>query len=282
MKILVPLDGSDLSESVLPCALDMARRHQAELVLVRATEHFGTIAPGLPPDLGLQLQEQAQKKSINYLESMQSHLPGVAVNAQAPLGPARDEIYHTAVRQKCDLIIMASRAREGPARWLLGSVAEAVLRQSPCPVLLLRPPAGQSSLFQHILVPIDGSEASLAVLHKVQPYLAPGGKVTLLQSSDLSLYPYVFDVKSETVQEYLNQLEADLRKIEVEGLTLEVTVLDGDPIDAILTWSQENDCDLIAMSTHGRTGFRRFWLGSVTEKVARHSHCPVLAFPGRE
>jgi nucleotide-binding universal stress UspA family protein len=282
MRILLPLDGSELSELVLPWVAELARRHQAEVVLVRATEHFGTLAPGLPADLGLQLQEQAQKKSLNYLEAMQGQLTDLPVSIECPLGPARDEIGHTAVRRQCDLIVMASRGREGPARWLLGSVAEAVLRQSPCPVLLLRPPLSQAAVFQNILVPVDGSEASLRVLQKLHSYLAPGGKVTLLQSSDLSLYPYVFDVRSEAVDHYLDQIEKELREIKVEGLNLDVVVLDGDPVDAILTWSMENECDLIAMSTHGRSGFRRFWLGSVTEKVARHSHCPVLAFPGSE
>ena len=279
MKILVPLDGSDLAESVIPCCLDLAQRLLAEVLLVKATEHFGTLAPGLPPDLGLQLQEQAQTRSFNYLESMHERFPGLKISSQAPLGPAREEIAHTATREHCDLIVMASHGREGPARWLLGSVAEAVLRQSPCPVLLLRPPAGPSSLFQHILVPVDGSQTSLQVAHKIGPYLAPGGKVTLLQSSNLSLYPYVFDVRSETVERYLQETEDHLREYRVAGLEMDAVVLDGDAVDAILTWSHENEVDLIAMSTHGRSGVRRFWLGSVTEKVARHSHCPVLAFP---
>lgn len=278
MKILVPLDGSDLSESVLPSALALAQRHRAEILLLRVVEHMGELAPGLAPELVPELQQKALSRALNYLENRSARLTPALVTPITAIGSPREQIAALAEQHQCDLVLMASHGRDGAEHWLLGSVAEAVLRQAPCPVLLVRPPAAAASVFRHILVPVDGSEASLAVLPALSAYLAPGGKVTLLQSGGISLYPNFAD-KAQAVETYLSQLEIDLRQIQLPGLAPEVVVLDGNPVDDILSWSQVNGCDLIAMSSHGRSGFRRFWLGSVSEKVARHALCDVLIFP---
>ena len=221
----------------------------------------------------------AAEESLADLETRFGELP---VKSLCTVGSPADEIAQTAAREHCQLIVMASHGRTGPARWLLGSVAEGVLRQTRCPILLLRPAPTQASIFHHILVPVDGSEASQRVVHSLAPYLAVGGKVTMLRSSGTTLYNSAVEIKSDAVQEYLDGLEKELRRIQVEGVDLKVKAVDGEAAEAILTFAKDHQCDLIAMSTHGRSGFRRFWLGSVTEKVARNATCPVLAFPGME
>jgi len=276
-RILLPLDGSDVSESALACAQALAQRHQAEVVLVQVVGHIGEMAPGLIPELVPELQRKALSRALNYLENRASRLAPLAASPVTALGSPRDQIPALAYYHHCDLIVMASHGREGAEHWLLGSVAEGVLRQAPCPVLLVRPPAQAASIFRHILVPVDGSQPSLAVLHRLSDFLAPGGKVTVLQSGGVSLYPN-FAHKAEAVEAYLKEVEAGLRQLQLPGLPLEVVVLDGNPVDDILSWSRANECDLIAMSSHGRSGFRRLWLGSVSEKVARHADCDVLIF----
>lgn len=277
-KILIPLDGSDLSESALPCALQLAHRHHAESALLQVVPHLGELAPGLLPELVPELQQKAVNRARNYLENRACRFSPLVVSTLTRLGSPREEIPAVAQRCQSDLIVMASHGRDGAEHWLLGSVAEGVLRQAPCPVLLVRPMAPPASSFRHILVPVDGSEASLAVLKSLPDFLATDGKVTLLQSSGVLLYPNVSS-KSQVVQAHLQLLESSLKRISVPGVRLEVVVLEGNPVDDILSWSQANDCDLIAMSSHGRTGFRRLWLGSVSEKVARHANCDVLIFP---
>lgn len=277
-KILIPLDGSDLSETVLPCAIGLARRHHCESILLQVVPHLAEVAPGLAPELLPELQLRSLTRGQNYLEDRASQFAPLPVSAIVRLGSPREEIPALAARHQCGLIVMASHGREGVEHWLLGSVAEGVLRQAPCPVLLVRPPVQAVSSFQHILVPTDGSEASLAVLNALPGFLAEGGKVTLLQSSGVSLVPNFAD-KSLVVSKYLDEVEARLREVKHAELPLEVVVLDGDPVEDILVWSKANHCDLIAMSSHGRSGFRRLWLGSVSEKVARHADCGVLIFP---
>lgn len=274
-RILIPLDGTEVSESALECARELSQRCHASLMLVRIVEHLGELAPAMPPELLPELQRKAEARALNYLEDRAARLAPLSVELYHPTGSARDEIARLAELHQCDLIMMASHGRDGAQHLLLGSVAEGLLRQSPCPVLLVRPQARARSQFAHILVPVDGSTASLSVLEKLPPLLAPGGKVTLLQSSGVSLYPN-YEHKAGLVEEYLQRAEARLRLVTHADLPLEVVVLEGQPVSDILGWSAENNCDLIAMTTHGRTGFRRFWLGSVTEKVARQAPCHVL------
>ncbi len=276
-RILLPLDGSDVSESALECAVALAQRHQAEVVLVQVVGHMAEMAPGLLPELIPELQQKALSRALNYLENRAARFAPLVASPVTALGSARDQLPALARHHRCDLMVMASHGRDGAEHWLLGSVAEGVLRQAPCPVLLVRPPAQAASAFRHILVPVDGSEASLAVLDRLSDFLAPGGKVTLLQSGGVSLYPN-FAHKAEAVEAYLKDMETRLGEIQVPGLPLEVVVLGGNPVDDILDWSRANECDLIAMSSHGRSGFRRLWLGSVSEKVARHADCDVLIF----
>lgn len=281
MKILLPLDGSELSEAILPWVAQLAQRWQAKVLLLRAIDPFTATAPALQLGIALGVQEKAVKAAEEYLDSAAQRFPTDAVQIQWELGTPREKIVETATREDCQLIVMASHGRSGPTRWLLGSVAEGVLRQTRCPVLLLRPPALPSTAaFQHILVPIDGSQASKAVVERVSPYLASGGQVTILRSSGATIYSSAVEIESEVVQEYFAGLERDLRQIMVEGIDLKVSVVDGEAAESILAFARDHQVDLIAMSTHGRSGFRRFWLGSVTEKVARNAPCPVLAFPG--
>ena len=277
-RILVPLDGSELSESALPCAVQLARRHHSETILAQVIPHLAELAPGLAPELVPELQTRAVSRARNYLENRGSRFAPLVVSPLTRLGSAREEIPALAERCGCDLMVMASHGRDGAEHWLLGSVAEGILRAAPCPVLLVRPPAQALAAFHNILVPVDGSPASLQVLQRLPDYLAPGGQITLLQSGGLSLYPN-FAHKTELVEGYLAGLEADLRLVAENGPASQVVVLDGEPVDDILSWSRTHPCDLIAMSSHGRSGFRRFWLGSVAEKVSRQAPCDVLIFP---
>lgn len=282
MKILLPLDGSGLAESAIACAQALAQRWQAELVLVSVTEPFVPIGLGPQPNISLQMQDETLAASREYLKSIHDRVDGtVQVKTLHLLGTAREELAAAAEKEGCDLIVMASHGRSGPARWLLGSVAESVLRQATCPVMLLRAPAPEVGEFSNILLPTDGSEASQRVLTHIAPYLAASGKVTLLRSTGLSLQDRSQVIDTIALEKFLLNLEQQLRELPVEGLSVEYRVLDGEAADCILEYARTENCDLIAMSTHGRSGFRRFWLGSVTEKVARQASCPVLAVPGK-
>lgn len=280
-KILLALDGSEFAETAIDTTAGLARRLGAELHLVRVTSPLLSTAPELFPNLGQEFTNQAQDGAREYLQTLNGRFEGVTLKLHTPLGNPKEVISQVAVEEACRLVVMASHGRTGVARWLLGSTAEFVLRHVESAVLLLRPSAMPSPNgdFHHVLVPVDGSASSREVLAKVGPFLAEGAKVSVLRATGLTARDYTLLNNPQEVTSYVAHLKEQLGHLEGHGLNLEPQVIDGEAADSIVHFAEQNGCDLIAMSTHGRTGFRRFILGSTTEKVARQAACPVLAFP---
>ena len=140
-------------------------------------------------------------------------------------------------------------------------------------------------MYKKILAPLDGSEYSECVLDHVKA-LASGCNVKdvvllyVIEPLNPGMYDVAERVVSDTVKKgkefgvkYLANLASKLKD---EGLVVETVLLNGDPAPAILDYASQNGVDLIVMSTHGRSGFSRWLMGSVADKVARHSPVPVL------
>lgn len=143
-KILVPLDGSELSESAIPAALEVARRFGASLVLFRAAvlpEHLMISPVPLAPSAYTHMQDEIVTGTREYLDAVKARLAseGVPVETGLVSGDAASQILEFAETQAVDLIVMCTHGRSGFQRWLFGSVAEKVMRHSACPVLSVRP-----------------------------------------------------------------------------------------------------------------------------------------------
>ncbi len=136
-KILVPLDGSALAEAIVPQVTELVRLHGAELVILRVALAHGF--PGVDPT---EAQLQAVRESEKYLEGVEKDLKarGLKVSSVVRYGNAAEEILDHAAFAGIDLIAMSTHGRTGVSRWVLGSVAEKVLRASTTPLLLLRAP----------------------------------------------------------------------------------------------------------------------------------------------
>jgi nucleotide-binding universal stress UspA family protein len=140
-------------------------------------------------------------------------------------------------------------------------------------------------MYKKILAPLDGSEYSECVLEHVKA-LASGCNVKdvvilyVIEPLNPGMYDVAERVVSDTVKkgkEFGSQYLANLAaKLKAEGLTVETVLLTGQAAPAILDYASQNGVDLIAMSTHGRSGFSRWMMGSVADKVAHHSPVPVL------
>jgi nucleotide-binding universal stress UspA family protein len=187
---------------------------------------------------------------------------------------------------------MATHGRSGVHRWLLGSVTEKVLRHTTNPLLLVRAleeakTAGQE-IFKSVLVPLDGSELAEAILPRV---------ATLAKKLDLAIVlfrayniPYnlyaaedgytainfteILEQVRGEAREYLETKVAELKKLGVEKVSY--VAKEGLGADEIIKMAGETPDNLIAMCSHGRSGVKRWVLGSVTENVVRHSGDPVL------
>ena len=147
-------------------------------------------------------------------------------------------------------------------------------------------------MFSRVLVPLDGSkvgEAALPVIERLVDKLAPGTKVDLIligvitllrhwvvvgeASAPVSYTEDELTIIKERVSNYLTSTGEALKN---KGINVRTIVSSGNAADEIIKAAEENNADLIAMSTHGRSGLRRLAFGSITDKVLHHSNVPVL------
>ena len=164
-RVLVPLDGSMLAELALEPALHLAQQADGIVYLMRVPVYV---------DSGAQTSTEYQRvwASDNdypehedvtaYLREARENISrsGVSVRTIVGEGDRANAVLNTAVTRNVDLIAMASHARSGVSRWLLGSVSGKVIRQALSPVLLIRQPSD----FNHILITLDGSELAEQVI----------------------------------------------------------------------------------------------------------------------
>ena len=143
-RILVPLDGSHLAEVALQPACELATRFEGEITLLRVTSTplvFSQVDGSTNAELLVTMREHNRKEAEEYLNGMKGSLrqQGYVVHTQLleDEGPA-DAILATVEGQSIDIVVMSTHGRSGVARWVFGSVADRVLRQSPVPVLLMR------------------------------------------------------------------------------------------------------------------------------------------------
>lgn len=142
-KILVPLDGSDLAEKVLPHAMALAKASGAEIALVSVVEfNLGVVGAKLEafPQAAMEQKEALRAEALVYLEKVQRDLKSQGVVATVAMleGDVASQIIAYAEQQGVDLIAMATHGRSGIDRFVMGSIAEKVVRHTAKPVLLIR------------------------------------------------------------------------------------------------------------------------------------------------
>lgn len=261
-KILVPVDGTPHSESILPYVEKLARVHRAKIELLRVIDPLAFT--GEVPGADLSGKERERVNQVRkYLFDLKSKFEEGAVESICALGPVEEVIQDRARTKQCDLIAFAPRGHSGLKRWLYGSVAEAVIRHSPCPVLLVR---GETNVhFHHLLLPLDGLDHLEPLLRGIQPFLTATTRLTLLHCC------------AKGVVE--SGLRSQAQELVKQRPNTNFVACDSKAPQGILDWAADSDCDLIAMSTHGLGGIHHLWKGSVTEQVARQAPCPTLVFP---
>jgi len=305
-KILVPLDGSLFGESALPLAVSLARRAGAVIELIEIMPPLGAIYSDAPLSVDSELEQQlhAHDKAQHqaYLKDLAKRLgefTPMPVQTVLLEGDIPTLLRTHAVQAGVDLVVMTTHARGPMGRFWLGSVADELVRKLPLPLLLLRPEGEPPQyepepLLRHILIPLDGQplaeqilEPALAlgrlmdadytllrVIKTVLPVTYPLEGISLAQAAE-SLIERTEDLQRALRQEartYLDKVAVGLRE---RGFRVTTRVeVEDKPALAVL--HQAVGADLVAMSTHGRGGLSRLFLGSVADKVIRGCHLPVL------
>ena len=294
--ILVPLDGSKTAEKVLPFARFLARRLKlpVELLEVIDVAEIGRrILPAKAKFVDTAL-ETIERNSAKYLNTIAgTFAEGVVVNCTVVKGTPAEAIVDKAAAEKASLINMATHGHSGIDRWLLGSVAEKVLRSTINPLLLIRAAEeakteGEATL-KSAIVPLDGSELAESVLPTVAELAKPLQLEVILfraytipysalavdpESSVLVSDEELISAMRDEVVAYLDKKAQAIKQLGVDRVS---TIAEyGLAADEIIALARKTPDVLIAMCSHGRSGVKRWVLGSVTETVARHSGDPVL------
>jgi nucleotide-binding universal stress UspA family protein len=316
-RILVPLDGSARAERAVLVAARLVRASGGTVILVQVANlhvEYGPYrdAEAGPTPVALDLDLAGASEYLKPLVQRDA-LACIATEKEVVSGPVAAMILAAAQAQRADLIVMSSHGRTGVTRWVLGSVAQKVIRHAPLPVLVLHD-AGPVPIEPEVLpplralVPLDGSplaeEAITPAAQLIAGLCAPArSEFHLLQVLDVAYVPFAQDhwageeyvrpsarvTPIDEARQYLEKLANDLHQGTLAGSNLSVTwavTFNRDAAEGIIEGAAARDqrrgaeavgaSDMIAMATHGHGGLGFWTLGSVTERVLHATTLPLL------
>jgi nucleotide-binding universal stress UspA family protein len=279
--VLVPLDGSVFGEHALPMAIDFALRAGATLKLAHV--HTTTPAEGMVTMYSA-MDPAVRERELTYLQNVARRVQtasGVKVTTDLLDGPVPDAISEYALTTGADLILLCTHGRGPLGRFWLGSSSDKFIRETPTPVLLVRPNEGladfcKKPLLKRFLIPLDGSELGEQILGPaVELGSLTGAEFTLLRVIEpLPVLDYRTIELEDNAREYLDRVAARLRE---RSLHVQTRVIVQPQIAcAILAEAQARASNLIALATHGRSGFTRIMVGSVADEVLRGTSTHLL------
>lgn len=285
-KILVPLDGSELSEAALPYAEELMRRLSAQLLLLSICDSGETDARLKYLDRAVETIWRRARKYRERVPDAKIEDPWVNTVILEGSGNASEGIIDFVEHNKIDLTMMATHGRSGIGRWALGSVADRVARGVTRPVCLIRARGSQATvqpdcLVGRILAPLDGSAAGEAALPYVEALAQRvGAEVVLFQvitkgedPNDIN-WIEIRKLEDRNARIYLRKVQGNLSSNDV--VVRSEIEFGGSPADSIIEAAVRTKSAVVAMSTHGRSGISRWALGSVAEKVLRAGTIPLL------
>ena len=276
-KILVPQDGSDLSRGIAPWVAQIAKvcGSQADVMFVSGE--------GAASGLSAALREHLVQSVATLQEA------GIEAQLKVAEGPPADAIVSRSDEGGYDLIAMSTHGRSGVGRWVYGSTTDKVLQAAILPLLVARstdpPQPAPERTIEAIIVALDGSELAESALPtakflakemgarmivvRVVPTLmaAAAGEQAGVPQADLLLR------LREDADEYAAKMVAQLNE---EGIQTESVVVLGDAAGAIIETAEGAGESLVVIMSRGRTGLKRWIMGSVADRVLRASYRPVL------
>lgn len=294
-NIVVAVDFSEESDVAVNQAMDIARRHGAHVTLLHA---------GIVPETPLAVAASMQSTVNEYTKVIAEHLAedrrrleemreriagqGTQVSHMVVDGIPDKSIIQAVAELSPDLVLLGTHGRTGIRRFLLGSVAERVVRHVERHVLIARPGDSRGG-YKRVLVATDFSDNAERALEIGMSMSASDATVDLLHCwymPPLS-YPYYTPTKSgadlmTSMRQSINTSNRELGqalvdKHQCDGRTLSFHQIEATPTRGIQEWLEQHDrYDLVVTGSHGRRGASRWLLGSVAEVTVRHAPCSVL------
>ena len=300
-NILVPLDGSQRAERILPHVKQLADRFEARIILVQVVEPHIEFVGSQKAHQDQAIEDFLQETDLAkvYLSSLKDQLKAEGVHAlsQVVHGDVVKTILGIAKGWDVDLIAMASHGHTGLSRVFYGSVAAGILHQVNRSLFLIRAEGDEEQerkdvqMYKNILVPLDGSKRAERILPHVEELAFRfEANVVLLRVVGLigsSTHPNVpfskLDLGNEEqryddAKSYLTAIRGEFRE---KGIKAKAVLKKGPVVRWICDVASSEDVDLIAMASHGRTGLERVFYGSVAVGVLHQVDRPLLLIRSR-
>ncbi|GCE30150.1 universal stress protein UspA [Dictyobacter alpinus] len=303
-QILVPLDGSERAKNALFVAARIAQATHGSLHVIKVIDPV--------PELGwskIALEQEVMSKELNSMQNAVRvpDLTGIPVASEILTGQPAEQILAAAQRYQSDIIVLCSHGYTGIDRWVMGSVAQKVAFHSPIPVFVLHKNTflyqllrAQKSRPARIMVPLDGSvlaESSIKpAAHLCAALSAPESGILQfthiiqcpnnIEAGEDNSATKALEKETAMAKAYLQEIEKRIHEGELASLHLRTASTIAHEADVATMLEHiarhgehangEGVCDAIVMATHGRSGIKRWLLGSVTERILSTARIPLL------
>jgi nucleotide-binding universal stress UspA family protein len=289
--VLVATDFSPHADVALDRAVALATGEGASLTLLHVATTAATV-PAMPEvesaaalELAAVAEDLEREVSTQIADRVaRVRAAGIEPRVELRSGHPDDAIVHVAEELHADLLVIGTHGRTGITRFLLGSVAEHIVRRAHCHVLVARGEPG-NGIFHRSLVATDFSPGASDALRAAMAL--SDGPVDVVHAWQYPVGTWGMHVLADrtaamqTLREALvagaEQKGAELMaQLAGSGRQVRFQIEQGASANVVTELAAKGNYDLIALGTHGYRGFRRFLLGSVAEAVVRHAHCSVL------
>jgi nucleotide-binding universal stress UspA family protein len=295
--ILVPLDGSQLADCVLPHVFAIARSFDAEIILLRVLEKNQAGASAQVFDL---LNWQINKtRSALYLEKTKARFEELSVRARAIVieGLVAEGIIEYAQSQGMKLIVLSSHGRNGLTQWGISSITQKIILSAQTSLLIVRArqqdiqlgKLSATPLYQRIMVPLDGSQRAenvlpiitqLAHFHKSQVCLVHVVKAPEMARQmppapeDIDLSNRVVARNQEEAGRYLEQVKS---RSDLEGIAIQTHLITSNHAAVALhQLAEQEHFDLVTLNAHGYSGNHQWPYGSMVNHFILYGKVPLL------
>lgn len=274
-NLLVAADGSSYSLQAEETAVNLAKAFDSMVTVLHVTPHNIKHQPypyaGISDSVRNEIEGWFEQRGKQIAQQARSLFAQEGVKAEVILEEFADPsetILEVAKEKNCDTLILGNKGSSEIADFSLGGVTENVLRHSDRAVLIVK----NRPDFSKILVAIDGSKhAQRALNHAWQLGQKYKSKITLLNVAQ-TMFP---KIREETAKSMGERVVSEAES-QVKGVSADKKVELGHPAKTIIDFAKKGNYDLIVLGSRGLNPVKRFVLGSVSDKVARHAQCSVL------
>ena len=289
-KILVPLDGSELAEVSLPYAEEFSAEFGSEIILLYLSRTENNPYYNVRK-IYMEKTVKATEDEVKKL-SKKTDADAIKVSSAMLTGNVAEEIVKYADQEDVSLILMATHGQSGMKQWAMGSIATKVMSATKRPVILIRARDAKPAIrniggIRKIVIPLDGSSESEQVIpHIAQLAATLKAEVVLFQAISLAYPTYTADAfayvtysdnqtdaMKASALDYLAKTGATLKE---KGVKTSYEVRFGSAADEIINFSDEINADLVAMTTHGRSGLGRWLFGSTAARILKGGNSNLL------